>query len=62
MTEIEQLRKEVNELRERIAQLEARPAFPVGMTPTQWTPHPGCIPWGNPVLPPGMFPPGTIVC
>ena len=41
MTEIEQLRKEINELRERIAKLEAHPTdvgrFYVGPTPT-WVP------------------------
>lgn len=58
MTEIEQLRKEVNELRERVAKLEARPA-----------PAPSYrLDWSRPMQPTWIqdvarqFPPGTILC
>ena len=50
MTEIEQLRKEINELRERIAQLEARPVGPVVFGP------------GHTAIPRPMLPPFVITC
>jgi BMFP domain-containing protein YqiC len=50
LSEIEQLRKELDELRERIAQLEARsPAWPNGRDPLWETA-------------PKDFPPGVITC
>jgi hypothetical protein len=61
MSEIEQLRKEVNELRERIAKLEAARA---PMTPgaPQWFPLPAAP---HPTFVQDAaknFPPGTILC
>jgi hypothetical protein len=63
MTEVEQLRKEVNELRERLAKLEARSPFVVGPTQPVYVP-------GLPIAPqwvvPDYFPPApyspTITC
>lgn len=68
MTELEQLRKEVNELRERVAKLEARPD---PLAPHAPAPMPGVLPWPPPVArpywvgppyTPSDWPPGTIVC
>jgi hypothetical protein len=56
MNELELLRKELNELRERIAKLEARPAGPVVYGPSRV--FPAAPMWVDP----GMFPPGTITC
>lgn len=62
MTELEQLRKEVNELRERVAKLEARPVAP----PQQlfdWSRNPP-VPmqptWTQEMA--KHFPPGTVLC
>jgi hypothetical protein len=57
MTEIEQLRKEINELRERIAQLEARPQQHAPAQYIDWTHRWTTGPqWVNPV----PLTPGTI--
>jgi hypothetical protein len=60
MTELEQLRKEVNELRERVAKLEAAAQMA--------TSAPMRLDWTNPAQPTWIsqvaqhFPPGTILC
>lgn len=57
MTEVEQLRKEVNELRERLARLEARPQHaPVDLSRYQ---QPVYV--GDPILP-VWRPPYEITC
>ena len=53
MTEIEQLRKELNELRERVAVLEGR-----SVMTTQYTPRPTFVP----TLTDPFLPPFTITC
>lgn len=58
MSELEQLRKEVNELRERVAKLEARPAIPATQL-FDWYRYPPQPIFTNPVMP---FPIGTITC
>lgn len=47
MTELEQLRKEINELRERVAVLERMPTpgpAPHTILPPSWTPQPQWVP------------------
>jgi len=63
MSEVEQLRKEVNELRERIAKLEAMRAVQP-MLPNNGWPHvtqPPVQPyWTHDIA--KQFPPGTVLC
>ena len=55
MSELEQLRKEVNELRERIAKLEAGHA-PWPHVPPHWPQY------APNTITPQTFPPGTVIC
>ena len=56
MSEIEQLRKEINELRERIAMLEARPAGSFVVGPSRVSPTDPA--W----VTPGLTPPWVVTC
>lgn len=62
MSELEQLRKEVNELRERLARLEQGTArlMPIGPAPQPMPSFPST--WHDLRELAKQFPPGTILC
>ena len=50
MTELEQLRKELNELRERVAVLERQVSMPVRDGHPVWVPKPDTSPYSPPYV------------